>query len=948
MRIECAQCRQAIEFEDTAPKFCSECGSSLSDSMGTPNTSSPTTRDGETITRVPTAMSVGRAADDLAEQETRAGNAFVGGQDTVAADAEHPEAIGPYRLVRKLGQGGMGTVYEAEHRDSQRRVALKLLSPDVRGTEEMVQRFRRESQIAASINHPRSTFVYEAGEHNGQLFITMELMGGGTLKDVVAQEGPLPVGRAVDYVLDIIDGLLVAHNAGIVHRDLKPSNSFVDADGRIKVGDFGLAKSFVGDSTLTQTGTFMGTPQFAAPEQIRNSEVDERTDIYALGGTLFYLLTGRAPFVGNPAQVISSIASDAAPKVSDFVKDIPRPLVRLIGQTLEKDPDRRPFNLNMLRDGLLPYSTRGAMTADPGRRVAAFFLDSLLSGFVFSLLAVSFLSPLLMLLLGMLKIGLPQQAIGMIIIFPLVLLYYAICESRWGRTVGKWLFGMRVVNQQGTTPSFPQALLRAALIPGATMAVSQIANFFFIDADNVRNLNDVITLIFYSQAIGLIGWIPLGLLLCTARRENGYRGVHGLVSGTRVVRLSGDLESKLLDDFPVTVPARSYTCQSLGGFEVMGTYRENNGQKTLLGKDCELDRPVWLFVGFSDNPVSDRRRHLTRPSRLRIIGQSQTDDMWWYATDSVAGLPFADVLNDPLCDWRSVIPLIRDVAYELALSLDNGLVPEGMSVDHVWLEHTGQIRILDHCLVPAVNADSRGGSPAQTTEGPHAAAVSTLQQLVDQFLNRHQHPVVAEEFARELANRKNDGDVLEWSVTRLNELIELPSTWNSLDRTGLLAISCGLELPLLTAAVFVTSFFLMMTGLSTTAQATLAAVAGLGTAAAFGFFFNGGPAMHLSSVSLRRNATKEVASRFRSVFRSLLAWLPWIALLTAFVVLIFHQSKTDPEVLHVTPDHSPVFGYILLFSLLPFGLIMLGVMVALLYPPRGLPDFLAGTRLMRK
>ena len=390
------------------------------------------------------------------------------------------QTVGPYRLVRKLGQGGMGTVYEAQHGETGRSVALKLLSPEVRGTEEMVMRFQRESQIAASINHPRSTFVFESGDHDGQLYITMELMGGGTLKDVVAKEGPLPLNQAVDYVLDIIDGLLVAHNAGIVHRDLKPSNSFVDHDGRIKVGDFGLAKSFLGDSSLTQTGTFMGTPQYAAPEQIRNADVDERTDIYALGGTLFYLLTGRAPFVGNPAQVISSIASDIPPRISTIIKGVPRPVEKLIAQALEKDPDRRPFNLNVVRDALLPFSTRGALAADPGRRMGAFFADMLIVALT-GITMITFASPILMFLFGAFDVIVNPAILGASIYVPWGIFYFAFAEWRFGRTLGKWLFGMRVINDDSQlSPSASQSLLRAIFVPGIMLSISQFRRVFFL------------------------------------------------------------------------------------------------------------------------------------------------------------------------------------------------------------------------------------------------------------------------------------------------------------------------------------------------------------------------------------------------------------------------------------------------------------------------------------
>ena len=608
MRIECCHCNTTITYQDSVPKFCSECGCSLSSSG-----SIGTIQEDVTIARSPGSSTPASRSQDHTHPVSPA--------DIEKYDLK---TVGPYRLVRKLGQGGMGTVYEAAHVESGRNVALKLLSPEVRGTVEMVQRFRRESQIAASINHPRSTFVYEAGEHDGQLYITMELMGGGTLKDMVVEEGPLPVGRAVDYVIDVIDGLMVAHQHGIVHRDLKPSNSFIDTDGRIKVGDFGLAKSFVGDSNLTATGTFMGTPQYAAPEQIRNDNVDERTDIYALGGTLFYLLTGRAPFEGNPAQVISSIASETPPRVNKFAKDIPKPLVRLIAQTLEKDPERRPYNLSMLRDGLLPFSTRGATAAEPGRRLAAYFADTVVLAFCGTFIAMV-LGPLLMFLVGLVGGDANLQHAAIFLATTTTILYYSVAESVWGRTIGKWIFGLRLIDSQGQSPSFFPALGRALLLPGIGIIVAQGLSISFFDPE------DPIGTSVRSNLVSQIGWIPPLIMVMFGRASNGYQCLHGWLTGTRVVKLSGDLESRLLDQFEIFVPERLEVEQTRGSYKLVGKYNENlNGVSTYLAKDAELDRPIWLFDGFESPPMCEKRRHLTRSSRLKLIGQYSEQDRHWY------------------------------------------------------------------------------------------------------------------------------------------------------------------------------------------------------------------------------------------------------------------------------------------------------------------------------
>jgi serine/threonine protein kinase len=198
-----------------------------------------------------------------------------------------------------LGSGGMGEVHEADDLATGRRVALKILSqkldaPDAR------RRFLNEGRLAATINHPNSVYVFGAEEIAGVPVIAMELMPGGTLEDKVRANGPLPVTVAVDAALQIIDGLAAAHDAGILHRDIKPSNCFVDADGSVKIGDYGLSISTKGhERPPIGEEAFMGTPAFAAPEQLRGDDLTVRSDIYSFGATLFFVLTGNLPHQAN-------------------------------------------------------------------------------------------------------------------------------------------------------------------------------------------------------------------------------------------------------------------------------------------------------------------------------------------------------------------------------------------------------------------------------------------------------------------------------------------------------------------------------------------------------------------------------------------------------------------------------------------------------------------------
>ena len=181
-----------------------------------------------------------------------------------------PFEFGAYHIMRLLGKGGMGAVYEAEDTASGRRVALKALGHSL-DSPETRKRFLREGRLAASINHPNTVYVYGTEEIEGAPVITMELVPGGTLQERVKADGPMPVAAAVDAILQIIAGLEAAHAVGILHRDIKPSNCFIDPSGTVKVGDFGLSISTLarGDSIVTLAGAVLGTPEFSSPEQLR-------------------------------------------------------------------------------------------------------------------------------------------------------------------------------------------------------------------------------------------------------------------------------------------------------------------------------------------------------------------------------------------------------------------------------------------------------------------------------------------------------------------------------------------------------------------------------------------------------------------------------------------------------------------------------------------------------
>jgi serine/threonine-protein kinase len=247
---------------------------------------------------------------------------------------------GRYRIVRKLGSGGMADVYLAEDQELGRRVAIKILDGRHANDDQFIERFRREAKNAAALNHPNIVSIYDRGEAEDTYYIAMEYLDGRTLKELIVGHGQAPVRVAVEYARQILSALRFAHRHGIVHRDIKPHNVLVDREGRVKVTDFGIARA--GTSQMTETGSIVGTAQYLSPEQARGGEVDQRSDLYSLGVVLYELLTGKTPFEGDTPVEIAMKHLSATPQTpSELRPDIPPELDMVILRALAKDPDDR-------------------------------------------------------------------------------------------------------------------------------------------------------------------------------------------------------------------------------------------------------------------------------------------------------------------------------------------------------------------------------------------------------------------------------------------------------------------------------------------------------------------------------------------------------------------------------------------------------------------------------
>ena len=592
--------------------------------------------------------------------------------------------IDVYRLIRPLGKGGFAEVWEAKNEADGRHVALKVLTELRADSERALERFEQEGRLAASLSSPRCVYVFGAGAVEGCPYIAMELMTGGTLAGRI-ESGPLDARPAVDCVLDVLEGLEAAQHQGILHRDVKPTNVFLDADGRAKIGDFGISKSLEGDAKLTQTGAFLGTPYYASPEQIAAEPLDLRSDLYSVGAMLYELLTGKLPYAGtNASQVLAQVLTrDPVPFAQTGVT-VPLGLQQVVMRLLAKQPEKRFQSYPDTRNALLPFSSRGLAVAPLPRRFGAILIDLTLF-FPLSFVVGAFL----------LQRDFRAQLPVSLSIHVLELAYFTLLERYGGASLGKRVLGLRVTAIDGGSPAMLRVLVRSLifllLLVGPSIGMQQLAAA--------------------GVPIGsgpLLTWMPallevlgVALIVWPMRKANGYAGTHELLTQTRVMALAGRERARTVAPVPAAATSGA-AGQEFGPYRATGVLWSRDGESLMLARDAALGRDVWVHVAKEGGlPPLEVVRERGEGS-LPWLQRGSSKGAVWDAYGAPAGTALG---SEGRLDWGQMRGVLHSMAAELSDRFKRQGTAGHLSPDYVWVDPESRALLLDFPV-------TSGGAPA--------------------------------------------------------------------------------------------------------------------------------------------------------------------------------------------------------------------------------------------
>ena len=597
--------------------------------------------------------------------------------DAMVREAFH---FGGYRILSLLGRGGMGAVYEAEQIANGRRVALKVLGTSL-DTPEMHARFVREGKLAAAVRHPNVVAVFAAEEIEGAAVIAMEIVPSGTLTERIVREGPMPPGAAVDAVLQIIAGLEAAHAQGVLHRDVKPANCFLSPEGTVKVGDFGLSISLtsLADKPADEDAQVVGTPAFASPEQLCGERTDVRADIYSVGATLYFLLTGKCTHEEPTVEeVIAAVLERDPVEPSDVQPGIPHDLSRVVMRCLARKAAARFQNYAALRSALLPFRSAAPVPAQPGLRFVAGLMDLLVM-----------IAPSLAFHsakgsdAGML-IERTAASVGVYLAF-VAWEIFCVCipEGLWGAGLGKAVCGLRVVVRGGGVPGVWRAVARGIVLALA-MHLGDAVTWLLRTPAEYQNA--VVNAQFLPEE--MLGILLLVLLFVPMRLRNGCAAVQDLLTGTRVIFAPVAVSRLPIPDAPANQPTQSG--KRIGPFAVSSREGE-----WIFARDEALDRRVWIRPAAPGTPaVAGTRRDTCRTGRLRWLTGRRSAEENWDAYEAPDGAPLATFLRGEQ-PWVRVRSWLLDLAEELAASFADGTSIGTTGNDRLWLTREGRVLLLD-------------------------------------------------------------------------------------------------------------------------------------------------------------------------------------------------------------------------------------------------------------
>jgi eukaryotic-like serine/threonine-protein kinase len=789
------------------------------------------------------------------------------------------QQFGGYAIVRPIGKGGMGQVYEAEELDSGRRIALKLLSRGL-GDDEERERFLREGRLAASLNHPNCVYVFGTGEIQGFPVIAMELVPQGTLKDLVVPGSPMTAAAATDAILQVIAGLDAAASIGILHRDVKPSNCFVHHGGRVLVGDFGLSVGVAGHAA--SAGTILGTPGFASPEQLRGDSLDVQSDIYSVGATLFYLLAGRPPFDDrNTTDLLTKVASQPAPSLSALRPDLPRRLTTIVSRCLAKQPHERFPNYPALAAALEPFSTVSLKPAPIVRRTLAGWIDS-------NLLAIATVTIARLSHLQAYSPSHPGQALMVAAIAATVMtMYYGLLEGHWGATAGKALFGLRVVDADHVAPGVARGIRRALAFAVPAQIVLLVVRMF------VTRLNPEFP-IRLIDAMGVT--IYLAVLFSTARRSNGFQALHDRVSRTRVVRRRSRVEARQRTERSSREERAPFESGvHVGPYLVPpSTPADPASAYAIEGFDDRLHRRVWIErLPAGSAPLPAARRDLDRPARVRWLGGKRLANECWDAYEAADGVTVDAAASTPQ-RWSRVRYWIEDLAREVAAGLADGSLPP-LVPESVWIGGDDRARVVEWRRSEAALSRIDGDAPdlASAQRLLYGVAVAALLGVtVEEAMKRPPDaplPLNARALLLSLREAKfaSAGAMLDAVSAALATPAVLPR-----ERRGA-QIAASAALPILMAIVAVVSIVWVSRNRATMPDASeafgLATWTGLWTVAlasaagsfvmivffsALGALITGSGFTFRPAGAALVNRRGQRASRLRALWRAALTWTP--------------------------------------------------------------------------